>query len=137
MFDSRMCAYSAAKRCIIDIVHLTDEGYRSHHFNESIETMRKRYPDAEITLVERAADRITEAFKEPVREITADEYDDMLCVLPPMDYKCGEGWTSFKMCERTSGIITGIYATNGDKYYTLQDSEFMPHSEIIKRCKNA
>lgn len=44
----------------------------------------------------------------PLQEITAEFYDQMLCVLPPM-YR--EGAIGFFMCEYTDGTITNQFAS--------------------------
>ena len=95
--------------------------------------MRDRYPDAVIMDIDKAADLKEGHYKAAPKQITEAQFHDMLECLPPMDYRCANGWTTFKMCELTCGNITGIYATNGDKYYAMQDSQFLRHADIVSK----
>ena len=54
----------------------------------------------------------------PVKEITAEDYREMLNILPP-SYFCNiNGVSMFCMSEMYCGTYTDQYARVGDKYYT-------------------
>lgn len=64
-------------------------------------------------------------------EITEEEYDFALNVLPP------EKWydEGFFSCEHWSGDITAFYQKLGGKYYTSLQSVYTPRAEIIEGLK--
>mgnify|MGYP001324394886 CR=1 FL=1 len=72
-------------------------------------------------------------FISPPVEITADRWDEMLNVLPPMKWRSGGGAQTFMMCEFTYGIITTIFINRGDKYYELSDKATLTHDEIMEK----
>jgi hypothetical protein len=126
--------YSELGNCIIDTC--TDSiPPRSHITHETLEEIRRRYPDAQYMEFETASQAQEDRHKRPVIEITKEKYWEMLEVLPPMGWVQRGGCESFKMSEMHSGIITDIYAKIGDRYFSLRDSQFTKHDEIIKRCE--
>ncbi|CAI1199337.1 Uncharacterised protein [Serratia entomophila] len=54
-------------------------------------------------------------------------------MLPPLDWQCGVGGSSFKMMEMYSGNITDIYVQVGDEYFKLRDHVTLPHDQIMTR----
>lgn len=90
--------------------------------------------DRHMTNILPAGTHVTAQQKYGPREITYDDYHEMLCILPPMGWVQNYSGTSFKMSERTCGNLTNIYAHVGDKYYVLCDDMSLPHHEIINRC---
>jgi len=131
-FDCTTCFYSADSNAIIDVIR-PDTGL-SWFAADNLESMRQRYPDAIVMDIGTAAELKETQFKSDVIEITEAQYWEMLECLPPMDYSTFNGWSSFKMSELTCGNITGIYATNGEKFYHFSDSQFTKHQDIIARC---
>lgn len=126
--------YSESGNCVIDTC--TDENPpRSHIKGQTLEEIRSRYPDAVYMEWDKASDLMDEKNRLPVREITRDDFWEMLEVLPPNGWKQAPGCESFKMSEHWSGNIIGIYARIGDRYFTLRDNCFMKHEEIIRRCE--
>jgi hypothetical protein len=74
---------------------------------------------------------------QPPKEITAEEWDDMLNVLPPLAWTTDQGVNRFNMSEFTSGIITqqfgrfdGLHLTryvrHGDRSTYLTPLDFQP-----------
>ena len=59
----------------------------------------------------------------------------MLCILPPHGWRNTGAEESFKMCERKTGIITGIYVRIDDRFFTFDDSILMPHAECCDRVR--
>lgn len=68
------------------------------------------------------------------KEITAEDYDEMLNVLPPEDWRNGGFGSSFKMMEYWSGNVTGIYCKIGEKYWSFRGVATMKHEEICEKC---
>lgn len=54
----------------------------------------------------------------PWREITKEQWWDMLGVLPPEKWQTVSGVEIFRMSEYTSGTVTGHYARLGDRYFS-------------------
>lgn len=54
----------------------------------------------------------------PMREISAEEFDYFLNILPPAKWETRSGVEEFCMSEMLSGPFTSQYARAGDKYYT-------------------
>lgn len=126
--------YSAKGNDIIDTC--TDENPpRSHVNGETLEEIRKRYPDAVYMEWEEASRLMDERNRLPVRETTQDHFWEMLECLPPVGWKNEGSGESFKMSERWSGNITDIYARIGERYFTLRDTIFMSHAEVMRRCE--
>lgn len=59
-------------------------------------------------------------------EITADQFEEMLNILPPKNWRQGGGWESFMMVEHQTDDITGIYVHvrqgAGSRYFAFYDS---------------
>jgi hypothetical protein len=70
-------------------------------------------------------------------EIALSTFDDMLGVLPPVGWRNDGPAESFKLSERTSGSITGIYVRVGDRYFTFKDSITLPHAECCERVRQS
>lgn len=62
------------------------------------------------------------------KEITEEEYENALNILPPLKW-CDGG---FFMSEFYTGMITSFYQAFNGKYYTSLQSIDTPRSEIIK-----
>lgn len=125
--------YSRSQNVIIDTC--TDENPPRSHINlNTLDELRGEYSDVEIIKFETAIKIKEDASRLPVREITEKDFWYMLEVLPPAGWKQEQGCESFKLSERWSGNITDIYARIGERYFTLRDTIFLPHAEIMNRC---
>ncbi len=51
-------------------------------------------------------------------EVTAERYDEMLNILPPLDWVRDDGVERFSMCEFLDGPITTQFARIGNRYFT-------------------
>jgi len=58
------------------------------------------------------------AYCKPWQEITKEQWWDMLEVLPPEKWQKVAGVEIFRMCEYTSGTVTGHYARLGERYFS-------------------
>ena len=54
----------------------------------------------------------------PWKEITKEQWWDMLEVLPPEKWEKVQGVEIFRMCEYTSGTVTGHFARLGERYFS-------------------
>jgi uncharacterized protein DUF1419 len=75
------------------------------------------------------------AFRSDPEEITADKWDDMLGVLPPVGWRNDGAGESFKMSEDLTGRITGIYVALDGRYFTFNDSVGMSHADCCARVR--
>ena len=115
----------------------TDENPPRYHIQrETLAEICRRYPNTEIIPFDEAIKIKDEANKKPVKEITEQEFWEMLEVLPPLGWKHGANCESFKMSEMWSGNITDIYARIDKRYFTLRDDVRTSHDEIMRRCEN-
>ncbi len=130
----QQCLYVPGKPGIIDVFN--GETGLGHYGGETLEQCRERYPGAQIGDFDTVIDE-QEAYwiREP-REITAEQFLEMLNILPPVGWTHDGAVETFKMSERTSGIVTGIYCRIGDDHYTLQDRITLSHEQICdKVCR--
>lgn len=102
---------------LIDLVNpMTGKGAYS---NESLEEVRKRYPNAHISDFDgfiRWKER--QLCTEPKR-ITRKRWWEMLEVLPPQNWQRSKvcDFECFELCEHLSGRVTSIYCRWGKKYF--------------------
>ncbi len=66
------------------------------------------------------------------QEITEDEYNEMLNILPPVDWKNG----GFFIGERYMDDVTAFYQQWRDKYYTSYQRLSYPRQQIIDSLMN-
>lgn len=101
---------------------------------ETLEQVRLRYPGAIMANFEEWCQKKEQSFCHGPQQTTKERFWDMLEVLPPVGWKTTESGESFKLSERTSGLITAIFCRIGDNYFELYDKITLGHDEIIKRC---
>lgn len=70
-------------------------------------------------------------------EITEAEYMDALECLPPVKWTNTPDGESFKMSERLSGYITGIYCRIGKRFFCFNDDIRTPHMAALGKCHAA
>lgn len=111
---------------------------RGQYGGKSIEQLRHQYPLVRRCRVDVALQWIEDYHRTEPQEITRDQYWEMLEVLPPVGWKIYDSAESFKMSERLTGNITGIYARVGasnPRYFTFYDSINMKHDQIIEKVQ--
>lgn len=69
---------------------------------------------------------------EAIKEVTKEEFEEMLCVLPPRRWKSvqmnGRTIERFNMCEFSTGDITVQYVRDGDKFFSLYVRDHQPET---------
>ena len=75
------------------------------------------------------------AFRSEVAEITADKWDDMLGVLPPIAWRHDGLGESFKLSEYLTGGITSIYVALEGRFFTFNDNAMLRHAECCARVR--
>jgi hypothetical protein len=131
--DKRRVFYSPAKATTIDLIR---EDGLSQVNGRTIEELRAEYPDVMSLSIDEAYAR-TEAYhrRAPWR-ITGERWDYMLGVLPPVNWRSGEGGESFMLSERTCGSITAICYREGNEFWEMQDSTRTPHAKIVRMVRD-
>ena len=128
--QQEMVFYVPGSLWLVDFARLSDGQYLP-----SLEAMQANFPGCELMSYDEASQAMNDAAKQPVTRITREEYDDKLCVMPPLDWRGSESGESFKLCEMYSGNITDIYARSGNEYFTLRDHVTLTHGDIMQRVK--
>lgn len=72
-----------------------------------------------------------------VTETTAEQFDEMLNILPPLKWCTIDGVEMFCMCEMYTGTFTNQYARIGDKYYTAMVDVTDKSTWIHERLKKS
>jgi hypothetical protein len=132
--DSTPVFYVPGRPGIIDLAIERDGLMRGGYSGETLEEMSKRHPGVQIGKLGQVAAASDDMFRHPPQPITKARFVEMLEVLPPEDWHCGDGAESFKLSERTSGSITAIFCRVGNRYFEMQDSFTLSHNEIVTRC---
>jgi hypothetical protein len=73
-------------------------------------------------------------FKSGPVEISAERFNEMLNILPPMKWRGSRGQQTFMMCEFTYADITTIFCCLGERYFEMSDSFTLTHQNIVERC---
>lgn len=70
----------------------------------------------------------------PVREITPDDFNYALEVLPPLDFRQEGGYLSFKMSEFYTADLTSIYVRDPEgRCFTFRDQVSLSASDCAQR----
>lgn len=103
----------------------------------TLEQLNAGGDNVELIPSDEAYQRYSDGFICPVTEISAERYNDMLEVLPPLDWNFNEsgGPQSFKLAEMYCGNVTAIFAQYGDRCFELRDRVTLTHQAIIERVK--
>lgn len=129
--DTSPVVYDSARHTIVDFLHAGET-------HEAALLRLASYGTAlNVLPYDEAAQRIHDAAKTDPVEITAEQWNEMLCVLPPVRWTKTAAGESFKLSERTTGLITGIYVIVADRYFTFQDSILLPHEDCCERVRGS
>ena len=138
MAAKEMVFYVPGQPWVIDFAKVRGDGVTvSQLQGHTLEEVQARSPGAIITSYDEAAAQIEAGCKTEPRQIDAEDFDYALNVLPPAQWVAGDHAESFKMCERTNGRVTAIYARVGATYWKFEDVYTMPHAEIIAKVRKA
>lgn len=131
------CFYVPGSRCIIDTIKRDSD--RSSICNESLEQVQASHPGAEVWEMEDACHSIhtltyADCLSAPV-EVTEARWDEMLNVLPPMNWRNDHGTESFMICEAQTLDLHSIFCRLGDRYFEMTNRRGLNHAEIVEICK--
>jgi hypothetical protein len=122
--------FCTATQSIIDYVYAG----RGETEAQAIARLLNVYGTALVAMPADQAQQLYEArFKTPVSEITLEQFEYALNVLPPFAWTRARGAQSFKISERTAGVVTAIYVEMRDRYFTFQDDIRTPHDACCER----
>jgi hypothetical protein len=103
---------------------------------ESLEEIRAKYPRAELMDYKEAARQMDAATRKAYctgpHEITAERFEEMLCVLPPEKWVNNGGSESFLLSELLIANIGSFYIRIGGKYYTVNDDIRTTHAMLLE-----
>lgn len=124
---------------LIDCARNVDGVWRSYCYGRTLEEVQAADPGAQLldfavaSPMLDAAERA--AFVRPPTRITAERFEEVLNVLPPVRWVRAGHEESFLMSEREAGSLTGIFCRIGEAFYNLTDECTLKHAEIVARCR--
>ena len=124
--------YDIVKNIVIDTIN--KDGLTSIN-KKTYDQVRLENENVVIMDIDRACKMIDDKNKTKPKEIDYQQFEDMLCALPPENWIQKENSESFIFSEYYSGTITDIYARINEKYYTFRDSSKLTHNQIINKIK--
>lgn len=137
--DDTPCLYIEGETNAVDYIlpdgmmayaGITVDAYRAAHPEKNFIVL----PWKEV--LERCRQAAIAKFATPVREITEEEYDEMLNVLPPENWVRRNGWSVFRMCEYYTGRITSHYVSMGGRFYhTRREAGHGVYEAIIEEIR--
>jgi hypothetical protein len=129
MSASKNCVFCTATNRLIDTIPDGDDG------TTAIAKLAPDYGSALVVLsLDEAVARYENSFKSEPIEISKERWWEMLEVLPPVGWKHGaHNSESFKLSERTAGLVTAIYVRVGTRYFELSDKITLPHKQCLAR----
>jgi len=108
-----------------------------HYSGKTLEDFQHDHPLMMIVDVDQAIAWIEDYYRTEPEEITESYFDFSLEVLPPIQWITRTRCESFKMSERLTGNITGIYARVGNRFFSFNDSIKLDHDAIIHKVKHS
>lgn len=134
--ENTQCLYDPTNHTVFDIVK---DGKTEISGHDAAEYAEKN--NLEFWTLDDAVEHKQNSCLKDVQEITADEYQEALEILPPIHWQ----QDTFKCSEMYSGIITSIYCLirkpgtdnyrdDGHRYFVLRDKVTMKPREIRNRC---
>lgn len=125
--------YNISSRLIVDIVDpATGRGMYGGQTEAELASVHAPAAIARMGLAEaKAAAR--EARITPAEPITAEYFDDMLNVLPPVDWVRRAGIEHFFLSERVYDDIVQYCVRIGDRHWKFQDRAHLTTQEIAQR----
>lgn len=83
--------------------------------------------------LDEAATLYESRFKTEPVAISEAHFHEMLGVLPPVGWRNTASGESFKLSERTAGMITAIFVRINDRHFTFSDDIRTPHDDCCRR----
>lgn len=104
---------------------------------QPLDELRQQHPAGRLMFHVEAVDRIHQAARLGVEEISAAEYENALGSMPPEDWHLGPTLQSFKWPERYCGDVTMIFAGVDDRFFKMRDLCTLKHEQIIQMVRDS
>ncbi|MDJ0637170.1 MAG: hypothetical protein QNJ34_28615 [Xenococcaceae cyanobacterium MO_188.B29] len=132
--QSEYCFFDPEESKIID--YLREDNLTTLIERQTLEQVRESYPEAIKLKIEKAWTLYEEAAITKPEEITEEEFDWLLNVLPPKNWWHGNNCESFIMIEHDRGSVTRICVRDGQKYYKFSERNSLTPYQILDKIRN-
>lgn len=133
VLEPKQVAFSLATGSVIDVIGADGRG---EHSRKTLDDMRVRYPDIQVTDAEGAERALEDSRVSPVaRRVTPDELNSAFGMVPPYGVVHAGDTFSFKQGEHIYGDVTTIYARVGADCFALNDRGTVSHEQIIAKVR--
>ena len=133
--QSEYCFFDPEESKIIDSLREDEETTLIE--KQTLEEVQEKYPKAIKLTIEEAWNLYEEAAITEPEEITEEEFDWLLNVLPPKNWWHGSNCESFMMIERDRGSVTRICVRDGQKYYKFSDRDSLTPYQILDKIRTS
>lgn len=117
VIEAKYCFYLSGSYNIHDIATLRQNGERIGAYgHKTLKELQAENPNVKLMLTDDAVKEINglkQKLYSNVREISEERYNEMLCIMPPMDWQNG----SFLLYEAASGTWHQCFLEHNGKYY--------------------
>jgi hypothetical protein len=140
--DIKNCIYTPGETSIHTTTYFDEFGVEYCHYTDgkTVAEYLKDKPKAVLMPFDQAVDEIrtVEDWRliKPFKEISENEYEYALEVLPPQKWLDVNGVNIFRMSEYTTGNITAHYASYNGKYYSANRRTSVNYEDIAKEIKS-
>lgn len=100
---------------------------------EAINRLAEYGPGLVVLDLTEAAKREDDAHRTEPSEITAERFQDMLGILPPVAWRITGNGESFKISEPLTGSIHSIFVKLNERHFTFDDRITLKHAEICAK----
>lgn len=129
-----MILYSATKKTSID--RLNSEG-RGFYSGKTLDELKRQYPDLEQITDDEAYERqVANAITDPV-EIDHHRFNELLGVMPPLNWRGDANSESFMLMEPKSGDVHLTLVRVKDRYFEFADRRGLTHAARVQKVANA
>ena len=129
--NMRVIFLPSAKR-VQDVYTPAERGLYS---GKTLDEYREKHPDAVVMAWDEAHAIERAEFIKPVSEITAEQFDDALNVLPPCKWTMEGAYQSFHVSELVFADIANWFAKYGARYFRFDDKRSLTHREVMQRVR--
>jgi len=120
--------YSPEKKLCIDFV---DEKGLSYWCGKSLDDLKGEYGNVVVITYDEYQEIERKRWTQPPAEVTEEQFQNQLEVLPPENWKQIPGGEYFQMCEYWSCQETSYYARFNGKFYTFMNEAWKKPAEVL------
>lgn len=132
------CIVSLGQRFVFDV--LDADTNRTCIYNESLEEIRLRAPDAQVMDWNEACLQVEGAYvTQGAKPITREHFEEMLAIMPPVRHRWSwqPDFECFELSERLSGRVVRYYVRIGQSCWTFDDVMLLDTDQIASRVQAA